>query len=123
MSPAPPAVRSFLASNGLTQEAMVRDAQATLTGAMTMHALDATGAATPFFLPAAVTGDVSLQALIAAGGGAAGAVAVPLSSSGGAGSADPAKNSDSKFLAAFASGGGSALPATSTESSFVTTDL
>lgn len=113
--PAPPS-RSFLSANSLTQASMVADAQATLTGSMTMHALDATGPATPFFLPGAVCGDASLQELIAASGG--GAVAVPVPAA-----APAAAEDSSKFIGAFAAGGGAALPATSTESAFVTTDL
>jgi hypothetical protein len=42
----------FLGSMSLSQEAMVRDAQATLTGLMSMHALDATGFAVSYVLPA-----------------------------------------------------------------------
>ena len=75
----------FLGAMGLGQEAMVRDAQATLTGLMSMHSLDATGFAVAYVLPAAAIKDappIRVNTGAAAGGAGGGAAA----SGGGSGS-------------------------------------
>lgn len=68
---------SFLAAQELDQAAMVRDAQATLTSQMSMHALDATGPAVGYVLPGSVIADAAPIAINSSNGGAS-------SSSGGA---------------------------------------
>lgn len=79
----------FLGGMGLGQEAMVRDAQATLTGLMSMHSLDATGFAVSYVLPAGVVKDappirVNAGGAAAAGGGAAAGGAAAGGAAGGA---------------------------------------
>lgn len=61
----------FLAGMELNQEAMVRDAQATLTALMSMHALDATGPAVAYVLPGDKLADAAPIAINSAGAGAA----------------------------------------------------
>jgi hypothetical protein len=97
----------FLSSMELNQEAMVRDAQATLTSLMSMHALDATGPAVAYVLPGSVAADAAPIAINSAGAGAGGS---GHSSIGGAG-AHAEASSGPAFTGTSTSGGGAFMGA------------
>lgn len=93
---------SFLGGMELNSEAMVRDAQATLTSLSSMHSLDCTGPAVAYVLPSSVIGDatpIAVNSIIPGTNG----VPVYVSSSGassGAGAAASAPGGEASSIPA-----------------------
>jgi PX domain len=95
---------AFLGGMELNQEAMVRDAQSTLTSLMSMHALDATGPAVAYVLPGTVVADAP-PIVINSNGSA------PVTATAGAGSASSSLSSGAGASAAAPGGeASSAVP-------------
>ena len=103
----------YLSANELDQATMVADAQATLTGQMSMHALDATGPSATLALPSSRLGPGGGTIRLPAGAGG-GAPAEPVAAksapdgapaSGGAGGYDPFKAAPAPVAAPSGAGG------------------